>query len=131
MEFLRSLYTLEVKEEEYALKLFRLASKLDVTQLKPVLEAIIIKKINGRNAMEALRIGNRHKSNRIIDAAFARIQASAPRTITSDSLKRKPDLVKKALELRGVIKKATEEIEDINGRDKSGLKIRRRFTYLN
>jgi BTB/POZ domain len=116
--FLRSIYTLEVEEEENAMKLFELATKFDVPELKSIYEEVIIQNMSPANACDALKLGNMHKSDAIINAAFAKIKSQNPESIKSENLKRKPEDVEKILNLQEIIKKAKLSIEHLNSLDR-------------
>lgn len=76
-EFLRSLYTGEVKNRENALKLFSLACIFKVEELRSIYEKIIIQNVNKMNAAEVMEIGKIYNSNEIIEASWAEIEENA------------------------------------------------------
>lgn len=112
--FLRSMYTLEVESDDNALELFELAAKFDVPELKSMYEQIVIKNMNSDTAIKALKLGNCHKSDVMVDAAFDNIKTEYPKSITSRGLKRKPEAIEDILNLKETIKKAKMSIKMIN-----------------
>lgn len=108
-EFLQSLYTSEVDNEEHALELFRLACDFDVEELKTIYEPIVVKNMNEENAFVAFKLGNLQKSEAIIVAAFQKIKEMYPNEIHSDALKYEPGKVEEVIKHRKLIEELNKE----------------------
>jgi BTB/POZ domain len=68
VEFLLALYTGQVVNEQNALGLFSIASELEVQELKPVFEKLVVKNLSEENADLSLTIGNVYGSTKIVEA---------------------------------------------------------------
>jgi BTB/POZ domain len=110
-EFLRSLYTGEIANEENSMELFSLASTFKVEGLQKGYETIVIEKLDEKNALDALKIGNIYKSDEIIEAAFKKLKSTHPGSIISDTLKHKPEQIETILE---AVETCQKVIKDLN-----------------
>jgi BTB/POZ domain len=99
--FLKCLYAGEVSQEgsQKALKLFGLAKKFEVEQLKSELEEECISSLNDENAFDALAAGNRYKSEALIEAAYDQAKGMIIGGLERGVLKDKPDQLKHFMEV--------------------------------
>jgi hypothetical protein len=113
-EFLNCLYYdrgIKTEFEKVASELFILASTFKVEELKKIFEALVVKNLHGYNAVEVLKIGNRHQSDLIIEAAFAKVKIVYPKSVRSQTLKHKPENVEQIVT---EIKRFKKTIHDLN-----------------
>lgn len=88
--FLHSMYTGQVMTAENALELFNLASTYKVTGLRSIYQKFVLTSLNSHNAVEALRIGNLHHCDPIIEAAFAIVKTQFAKAKLRDGCKNDP-----------------------------------------
>lgn len=103
-QFLHSLYTAELGNEEHAMAMFDLATKFKIGELINLHEAVIVKNLNEQNVAKALAIGNLHKSDAISGAAFNMIQKMFPDEVQSEALKYKPEHIEEIIRFKRAIK---------------------------
>jgi hypothetical protein len=91
------------------LELFSLACTFDVEELKEIYEGIVIGNMNEQSALEALKIGNLYKSNKMIEAAFSQIKKMLPNEVQSEALKHKPGRIEEIFKFKKMIEELNKE----------------------
>jgi len=104
------LYTDQPGENFNALDLFEIAAKFKVQQIKTSCEEIVIDYIKDFPAIEALKLGNVHGSDIVVDAAFNEIQLMYPDLKFDERLKKNPDRVTKMIETKQNYHKAMKAL---------------------
>jgi BTB/POZ domain/Leucine rich repeat len=99
-EFLQTVYTLGISDKykkEDIMDLYSLACKFQAGFQMEVYEEYVIDSLDEENAVKALKIGNLYGSESVIDAAFAKIKSVYGKSIKSNDLKHKPDVVEEII----------------------------------
>lgn len=108
-EFLRCLYSGEVRNnKENVLELYSLACIFDVKEIREAYEGLVIKNLIDENALKVLKLGNLYKSEKLIEAAFGRLEKCFPEAITSDVLKTEPERVEEIVNTVKLFKKSVK-----------------------
>lgn len=92
-DFLRCLYTGEIRNEKNALEMYALAAKFKVDDIREVCEAIIVRDLDDPSAVHVLTMGNNLKSDKLIVSAFRKIKQMHADIIFDENLKRDPHTV--------------------------------------
>lgn len=116
-EFLRFFYTFNIQNDQNAMELFALADKYDVPNLKTITEEMILKKVNKKNALDILNLGNLHKSEDLKEAAFEEIQKILPQIELPEELKENPEGMKEVIREMRNCKRKLQEIEENHDRE--------------
>jgi len=100
--FLRCLYTGEIKRECNALEMLKIAAVYKVSEIKSHFERIVSKDIKNYDAMEVINVGNFHGSQVLVDAAFEELKRIHPDLKLSDNLKLKnnPGVLQKIIDTK-------------------------------
>jgi hypothetical protein len=110
--FLRYLYTGEVDNEGCAKKVFVLADKYDVEDLKLITQKLILGELNESNAFEVFSLGHKHSSNELKKQAFDVIQKTHfPTKKLNELLMDKPEDLEKLIQAAEKRKSQVEMIE--------------------
>lgn len=113
-DFFRTLYTGEIRDEQNALEIFSLACTFKVGDLVEVYEGMVKRYVNEKNALTALKVGNIHASEKLINEAFSHLKKLYPNDIQSETLKHKPFLIEKIVKKINAIREMKDEIEAMN-----------------
>lgn len=102
-KFLKYLYTGEIDEAESvdeASEILSLAFKFNVADLKSKFEDVILENMSGDNAMEVLKLGNRHGLDKMKAIAFAAVKAKNFENDLDDSLMNWPEKLEKLINVK-------------------------------
>lgn len=91
VEFLRLLYTAEIRSKEDSFEIFSLAWMFDVTELKGAYMDIITSDLNELNVFCCLAMGNYYKCDAMVEAAFAKVKSLYPEETIHENLKHEPE----------------------------------------
>lgn len=97
-DFLKCLYTGEIEDEANTVEIFALAAKYNIQDLKTICKNIILKKIDGSNAIEILNLAHLYGSDDLEKSAFVKIQKTFPEIKFPSNLINKPEALKSLIE---------------------------------
>lgn len=103
-DFLRLLYTRELRTHKNALEVLSLIKIFDVKNL----EEICNQNVTKENALKALSVGNLYKSKVLTDAAFEEVKKILVEEVQSETLKSNPEAVQELLDIIKRCKQATK-----------------------
>lgn len=114
-QFIGYMYTGEVPDESYAMEIYALAAKYDVSKLKSMCEKVVLKNVSEENAYEVYALGHIHSQVEMKEKAFAIIISLFPDKSLPDNLMNDPEssesYVVAAQNLLKAIKAANDEHE--------------------
>jgi BTB/POZ domain len=127
-DFLRFIYTGDIREEENSIGLFKLADMYDVPKLKLIAEELIAYYVNEQNAIEVFNLGNLYKSEKLKKASFKEIEKMYPAIVFPPDLKNKPEAVMELIEGERDCKRKIQELEKEREQEMKNLseKIRKK-----
>lgn len=106
---LHFIYTGEVQEECNATKLYEIAAKYKIDELKEVAEKMVLRTVDDSNALEVLKLGNSNDSVKLKRKSFDAIKGMCPELSLTEELMNKPE------NLEGIVeacRKRQQEIEE-------------------
>jgi Leucine-rich repeat (LRR) protein len=104
------MYTGDIKEI-IAMDLYAIANKYGVKNLKSATEKIILKSIDGTNALEVFGLAHLHNASRMKRIAFEAMKKMFPDTPLKDELMNKPEILKEIVIASRKRQKIVEEAD--------------------
>lgn len=110
-EFFRYFYTGEIPDDINAIKMFALAVKFNVAELKTICEERILDELDETNALEVFTLGHHHNLADFKALAFSKLRNLLPETKLDCSLMSQPELLKELVEAKQMFSLKMEEAE--------------------
>lgn len=107
-DLLRYIYTGEYPRKKHAIEVFALAVRLNISNLKPIAENLVIKKLDKSNALEIFELGRRYDSEKLKKLAFHAIKELLEKPSLSEDLINQPENVRMLVEAKRSLERMLE-----------------------
>jgi Leucine-rich repeat (LRR) protein len=99
-EFVRFIYTGEIKTKANPMEIFALSSRLKVEKLAKISQEKVLLNLSETNVCEVLNLGNRYKSDEMTKAAFEKIKKMLPSKKLDENMMNQPERIKELIDAK-------------------------------